>query len=395
MSGIEFSLMSNVYSAEALGRALQELSSQTGVLYRSQFLTWGNAWTELVRVALYSHGPDISEIGTTWVGDLVGMNSLHAFTHGEIQAIGGADLFLKPAWQSGLVGKDNQVWSIPWLADTRLIYYRRDLLAKAGINEAGAFATHAAMKDTLQKLVDYGVSMPFVIPTTANRMALQSLASLVWGAGGDFIDRDGKSTLLNLPQTRAGFYQYFELGKYLVPAALNTIDTQSDAMYRLNEAAVTISGPWLLRDPDIDPNVVKNSGITFPPGVPFVGGTNLVIWKHSHNPREALGLIRFLTSQKEQSFYSHSVGLLPVRQDVLSAPENANDLLFKALSLGFERGRSFRMFHLWGLVEDRLTSAIGAIWQDLLLHPESDLKPIVDTHLAALARQLDLVLSSK
>jgi multiple sugar transport system substrate-binding protein len=141
--------------------------------------------------------------------------------------------------------------------------------------------------------------------------------------------------------------------------------------------------------------VVKNSGITFPPGVPFVGGTNLVIWKHSRHPREAVGLIRFLTSQKEQSFYSHSVGLLPVRQDVLSAPENANDLLYKALSLGFQRGRSFRMFHLWGLVEDRLTTAIGSIWQDLLLHPESDLKSVVDTRLSALARQLDLVLSSK
>ncbi len=104
MPDIEFSLMSNVYTAEALEKALQELSHQTGVLYRSQFLTWGNAWTELVRVALYSHGPDVSEIGTTWVGDLVGMNSLHAFTYAEIEAIGGADLFKaglaeRPGWQ--------------------------------------------------------------------------------------------------------------------------------------------------------------------------------------------------------------------------------------------------------------------------------------------------------
>jgi multiple sugar transport system substrate-binding protein len=323
------------------------------------------------------------------------MNSLHAFTHAELEAIGGADIFLKPAWQSGLVGQDNQVWSVPWLADTRLIYYRRDLLAKAGISEAGAFATHAAMKDTLQKLVDYGTPLPFVIPTTASRMCLQCLASFVWGAGGDFIDQDGKSTLLNLPQTRAGFYQYFELGKYLVPAACNIVDTESDAMYRKNEAAVTFSGPWLLRYPGTDANVIKNSGITFPPGVPFVGGTNLVVWKHSRNPREALGVIRLLTSKKEQIFYSHSIGMLPVRQDVLSDPETANDPLYKALSLGFQRGRSFRMFHLWGLVEDRLTNVIGAIWQELLLHPESDLHAVIDKRLSALARQLDLVLSSK
>jgi len=395
MGEIELSLMSNVYTPEALEKALQELTSQTGTKVHTQSLSWGNAWTELVRMALYGHGPDVSEIGSTWVGDLVGMNSLHGFTQTEIETLGGEDQFLKPAWQSGKVGVDNQVWSIPWLADTRLVYYRRDLLAKAGVSEAGAFATHAAMINTLQKLVDYGAPLPFVIPTTANRMGLQTLASFVWGAGGDFIDRDGKCTLLNLPQTRAGFYQYFELGKYLVPAAQNCIDTQSDAVYRINDAVVTISGPWLLRDPATDAKVVNNSGVTFPPGVPFVGGTNLVIWKHSRNAREALGLIRFLTSQKEQTFYSHSTGLLPVRQDVLSASENANDPLYKALSLGFQRGHSFRMFHLWGLVEDRLTNVIGVIWQELLSHPEADLKSVIDKRLTALARQLDLVLSSK
>jgi multiple sugar transport system substrate-binding protein len=395
MTDIELSLMSNVYTADSLEKSLQELASQTGVKYHSQFLTWGNAWTELVRVALYGHGPDVSEIGTTWVGDLVGMNSLHPFSHAEIDTIGGADTYLKGAWQSGLVGQDNQVWSIPWLADTRLIYYRRDLLAKAGISEAGAFASHAAIKDTMQKLVDFGIPLPLIIPTTASRMCLQVLASYVWGAGGDFIDLEGKKTLLNLPQTRTGFYQYFELGKYLIPAANNIVDNDSDVMYRENDAAVTFSGPWMLRYPGTNPNVIKNTGITFPPGVPFVGGTNLVVWKHSRNTREALSLIRMLTSKKEQIFYSHSIGMLPVRQDVLSDPETASDPLYKALSLGFQRGRSFRMFHLWGLVEDRLTNVIGSIWQELLLNPESDLQAVVDKRLSALARQLDLVLSSK
>ncbi len=395
MPEIEFTLMSNVYTAEALAKSLQELSSQTGAKYHARFLTWGPAWTELVRVALYGYGPDVSEIGTTWVGDLVGMNSLHSFTPAEIEAIGGAGLFLKPAWQSGMVGLDHKVWSIPWLADTRLVYYRRDLLAKAGVSEAGAFASLAAMKNTLQQLRDAGIPLPFVIPTGANRMGLQLLASLVWGAGGDFVERDGRGTLLNQPQTRQGFYEYFELGRYLVPEACNVIDTQSDGMYRENDAAVTISGPWLLRDPSTAAGVIQNTGVTFPPGVPFVGGTNLVIWKHSHALGEALELIRFLTSEKEQRFYARSVGLLPVRQDVLSAPENANDPLYKALSLGFERGRSFRMFHLWGLVEDRLANVIGAIWQELLAHPEMDIKTVVDKRLSILARQLDLVLSSK
>jgi len=395
MPDVEFSLMSSIYDVDSIGRVFQEVAAHTGAQYRPQFLVWSSAWTELVRMALYSHGPDVSEIGTTWVGDLVGMNSLHSFTRAELDSIGGPEPYLKGAWQSCVVGTEGSVWAIPWLADTRLLYYRRDVLQKAGIDEANAFKSHIAMKATFQRLKEYGVPVPFVIPTGANRVALQSLASLVWGAGGDFVSKDGKTVQLDLPETRAGFYQYFELGQYLVPQARNVVDVNSDAMYYSDQAAITISGPWLLRDRAANPQVVANSGVTFPPGVPFVGGSNLVIWKHSRSVKESMALIQLLTSQPEQQNYLKSMGLLPVRLDVLSSPEAAKDPLYKAINLGFEYGRTFHMFHLWGLVEDRLTTAIGSIWHDVLANPEAGVKTAVDKRLNSLSRQLDLVLSSK
>jgi multiple sugar transport system substrate-binding protein len=395
MAEVEFSWMSSIYDTNSIGRVFQAINVQNGTQYRPQLLVWSNAWTDLVRMALYGHGPDVSEIGTTWVGDLVGMNSLHAFTRAELESLGGPEPYLKGAWQSCVIGAEGTVWAIPWLADTRLLYYRRDVLQKAGINETGAFKTHAAMKTTLQRLKDYGVPVPFVIPTGANRVALQGLASLVWEAGGDFISKDGKVVLLDLPGTRAGFYQYFELGQYLVPQARNVVDVNSDAMYYSDQAAVTISGPWLLRDRNANPQVVANSGVTFPPGVPFVGGSNLVIWKHSRFIKDSLALIRFLISLPEQQFYLKSTGLLPVRLGVLSSPDAARDPLYKALNQGFEKGRTFHMFHLWGLVEDRLTTTIGSIWHDLLANPEASVKAVVDKRLNALSRQLDLVLNSK
>ena len=395
MPDVEFSWMSSIYDASSIDRVFQAVKVNTGVQYRPQLLVWNNAWTELVRMALYGHGPDVSEIGTTWVGDLVGMNSLHAFNRAELESIGGSGPYLKGAWQSCVISSEGSVWAIPWLADTRLLYYRRDVLQIAGIDEASAFKTHADMKSTLQRLKDYGVPVPFVIPTWANRVALQSLASLVWGAGGDFVSKDGKTMLLDLPETRVGFYQYFELGQYLASQARNVVDVNSDAMYYSDQAAVTISGPWLLRDRAANPQVIANSGVTFPPGVPFVGGSNLVIWKHSRSIKESLALIRYLTSQPEQQYYLKSAGLLPVRLDVLSSPAAAHDPLYQALNQGFEHGRTFHMFHLWGLVEDRLTTAIGSIWHDLLANPEASVKGVVDKRLNSLSRQLDLVLSSK
>src|SRR3989304_5954201 len=50
---------------------------------------WEVAWQELVKIALYKTGGDVSGIGTTWIGSFVDMNALRPFPHWEIASLGG------------------------------------------------------------------------------------------------------------------------------------------------------------------------------------------------------------------------------------------------------------------------------------------------------------------
>ena len=52
----------------------------------------------------------------------------------ELNVLGGSAAFLPSSWQSSIVLGEKEVCAVPWLADTRLIYYRRDLLDKAGVD---------------------------------------------------------------------------------------------------------------------------------------------------------------------------------------------------------------------------------------------------------------------
>ena len=62
MSEISFSCM---VSPEIL--RLDDFESNHGVQVRTQNIDWNTAWDELLRIALYSQGPDVSEIGSTWL----------------------------------------------------------------------------------------------------------------------------------------------------------------------------------------------------------------------------------------------------------------------------------------------------------------------------------------
>jgi len=77
-SEIEFSIMdsSNLPAIETL---LAQFEAETHIHVNVRTLEWDTAWSDLVKVAIYGDGPDVSEIGSTWLGDLVAMNAVAEF----------------------------------------------------------------------------------------------------------------------------------------------------------------------------------------------------------------------------------------------------------------------------------------------------------------------------
>lgn len=228
MSEIELSIMSRgPTTADDLKPLLAEFETKNHTRVRLRILEWNTAWAELLKVALYQHGPDVSEIGSTWLGSLVGMDALEPFSDYETAAMERTSTFIPSTWQSGALAShplEQPIrWAIPWWADTRLLYYRRDLLEQVGIEERTAFQSFEQLEQTLGRLGDAGVPIPWVIPTHRSRMTIHNMASWIWQAGGHFVSDDGRHILFNQPQARAGIRAYLALAHKEDPSSCATV----------------------------------------------------------------------------------------------------------------------------------------------------------------------------
>ena len=74
--------------------------------------------------------PDVSLIGTTWMGEFAEAGGLEPTPEGLVDE---ADFF-PGAWGSTEVGGTS--YGVPWYVETRVLYYRKDLAEKAGWAEA-------------------------------------------------------------------------------------------------------------------------------------------------------------------------------------------------------------------------------------------------------------------
>ncbi|HQJ12566.1 MAG TPA: hypothetical protein PKY49_12005, partial [Anaerolineae bacterium] len=73
MAELVFSLMTSDVPNATIEALMLEFRARTGTQVQLQPLSWDMAWNEMVKIAIYHNGPDVSEIGATWMSDLAGM----------------------------------------------------------------------------------------------------------------------------------------------------------------------------------------------------------------------------------------------------------------------------------------------------------------------------------
>jgi multiple sugar transport system substrate-binding protein len=389
---IELSVMEHGREFPQLMRTLlDQFERETRLKVNLRILTWENAWSELVRVGLYSDGPQVSEIGSTWLSEFVGMGALRPFSPQDLGRNISAEQYLPSAWASALVsgraGTANTMWAVPWVADTRIVYCRPEIFAQAGVDPQRAFQTPQTLLEAGAQFLAAGMSNPIVLPTRFTHITLHNIASWLWGSGGDFLTPDCRQAQFDTPAARAAFHAYFDLIKYMSPATRGLDDHGMHAAYRRGEAAAVLTGTWLQHS--LPAEVAAATQHALPPGMPYLGGSQLVIWKHVRQPGPALALVHYLTSAEVQRHFVKSTGLLPNRLDVLSQDTFQQDPFLQRTAEGLKQARAFPVFPLWGLVEKRLTEAFTTIWTEILSTPEADVHAIVDKHIFVAARRLN------
>jgi len=395
MVEIEFSVMVGLPGTSShLLPLMEAFEKQSHVHVKIIEISWAKGWTEIVKFGIFANGPDVSSIGTTWIGSLAAMQTLRPFTPQEIRALGGAEAFFEPIWRSGFLPNDPSLWATPWLGDAMVIYYWKDVLERAGITDLESAVSAETLADTLKKLRQSGCGYPLAATTANISIILHEAAHWLWNAGGDILSADGRHVAFNQPAALEGFRKYFGLKPYISPESFSLSSTSAGDLFRAQKAAVHIGSPWMgIVGRTLHPEWNGNLGIQVP-GTTYVGGNSLVIWRYSRNPQAAFELIRFLSSQPSTiPTITHS-SELPTKRDAICIPGMENDVFHHAYMQAMQTGRIFPTMRLWGSVEDKLVLTISNIWKELFANPDQDLDTCLHKHLDPLAERLNIILEN-
>jgi multiple sugar transport system substrate-binding protein len=395
MEELDFSVMSYTPArVDKLRSLLEEFEAAHHVRVNVQTLPWETSWSEILKFVFQGHGPAVSEVGNTWVVSLAKMNALRAFKPGEISAIGGEKAFLSGTWSRDTT--TDSIWSVPWLAESRVIFYWRDLLEEAGVDEAEAFGSQDQLEQTLEKLAQKGSVSPLVVPTARTLNTVHNLASWIWGTGGSFVDAKQRRVTIADPEATAGIRNYYALHPYIRPEFHGLDPYQVDGVFEQRKTAVTFNGPWVIFYSEGLPrlNMTDKIGVAPLPSVSPILASDLVIWKHMPVRLERLSveLVKFLTADKAQSLCSRHVGLIPARLETLETPPFSVDPFYQVFGNALKSGQTLPAMRLWGLIEERLTLAFANIWSKVLADPNPDLNAIIEGELEPLSQKLNRIL---
>ena len=97
-----------------------------GIRVEVQQLPWTAAHQKLLTAFAGDALPDVAQLGNTWLPEFV---ALHAVDTVEPSVVDASDYF-PGIWETNVI--DEAAYGVPWYVDTRLLFYRRDLLAAAG-----------------------------------------------------------------------------------------------------------------------------------------------------------------------------------------------------------------------------------------------------------------------
>ena len=369
---------------DLLQSLLDEFEAKHDIHVNLTIVDWDLYRSEFVNIALQRRPVDLSLVGAPITSDLIGMNVLRPFSLNELAAMGGQSAFLPARWQSVVRPGDAQVWALPFLMDIRVLYYWRDMLAEAGVNEETAFASIEQFEHTLESLRNKGLAAPWSSPDERYAL-LHAVASWIWARGGDLFAPDGKRVVFHEDVSLDGIRAYFKSRRY---ASQGEFTLGNNPTFMSRKVAISVGNGWAVTE-----NLPAELGCAPLPGGSYLGGVDMIVWNHTRSENAVLELVRFLSQVCVTERISPQTGLLPLRLSELTALAEHASPVHRTLAHAALSGRTFPCMPMVGLVEDRLSAALMMIQQELNVHPYSDLNALLQSRIVPLGKRTNLSLN--
>ena len=359
---------------EDLQKMVEPFTAKTGVNVDVQEVGWDVQFDRIRNAAVSGEGPDITQAGTTQVPFFAALGGFTDLSD-RIADIGGKSAYAEGIWNTTQVEGQDGTWAIPWFTEARSIYYRKDVLEKAGVDPATAFQDLDSFKATLQAIKDKvpGIE-PFGAPGKKAYDLVHQVMPFVWDNGGAELSSDAKSSTINTAEAQQGVEFMGDLitAGLFDKSQLERDGTQVENQFKGGRLAVWIGGPWVLgsigraEDDTWSDKARANVGVAPMPTGPggkaftFVGGSDLMLLKSSKHPNEAWALMKFLSQDQTQKDYASLLGMFPARlepqQQVGASSEN-----HKAFFEAIQSGRTYAPIPQWGQIENAYKTRFGNI----------------------------------
>ena len=289
-----------------------------GIRVRVQQIPWTAAHEKLLTAHVGKSTPDVAQLGNTWIPEFEALGALRAL--GALiqqSSVVKQERFFPGIWATNVV--DDTVYGIPWYVDTRVLFYRKDLLAQAGWKEMPtSWADWRRAMEDIKRTVGKDRWAIF-LPT--NEWAQPAILGMQ--AGSPLLKDGGRWGAFADSAFLRGFDFY--LGLYrdgLAPVYGNTDVANLFQEFERGLFVFYITGPWNIGEFGRRlPAELQDDWATAPlpgptgagSGLSTAGGSSLVLFRESEHPDEAWKFIEFMSRPEIQVRFYQLTGDLPPR----------------------------------------------------------------------------------
>jgi multiple sugar transport system substrate-binding protein len=167
--------------------------------------------------------------------------------------------------------------------------------------------------------------------------------------------------------------RYFKLYRFMPQQGQNPNQHELWNMFQERKVA-TMMNNLSIRSLDRVSGDGSDIGAVLAPGPTYVGGSSLVIWRHSRYQDQAVELIRHLTTSVIQLQFALLTGWMPARSNVLHDIHFTETPNLRIFSESILLGRTYSDLHPGGLIEELLSAAIVNVWAKIIANPRIDIK---------------------
>ncbi len=269
---------------------------------------WDGAHNKLATAIAGQKTPDVTMLGTTWVGEFAKTGALDVTPPDFVKEKD----FFPGAWETGVV--DGTSYSVPWYVETRMLYVNKADAEKAGITSAPK--TWDELTKAATDLKTKGGAQQGLYLQPGQTGAWQSVMPFVWQNGGDIYD--GKKFTFDTPQVVEALEYYQSFYNSGLSSRDRLRDGETEPKFLSGEIGSFVSGPWhigLLNDLggkgkyDLWPMPSGSGDFTS-----FIGGSNMAVFKNSKNRDAAWKFVSYLMKPDVQVKWYQTVADLPAVQ---------------------------------------------------------------------------------